>query len=251
MTHKMAYLPYISGILISAFACHADEASQLASRAGAASTAAHAEAAAFMEALRNQKPETLSPKALKDIPLPNQGKGGCKGAAAPGKCASTLLQDMERKRSEKGSLNPFSSSKEKNQRSKLAPLPQSHSQLLVFVSSSMPEASLKGVWKSVHKVGGKLVLRGLVGGTFKGTQSYIQDLGIVADIDPTKFEEFKVKEVPTFILHEGGQGKPGSAIRQDRLMGNVSVKACLEEFGKSGDLKEAAVSLLQKLEAGQ
>ena len=172
----------------------------------------------FIESLaKGQKCQTVpvNPPDNKGALLPHKGKR-CQGdTASSGKCASTLLQ--------------VSPSQE-----------QSPSQLLVFISQSMPDSCIKQLWGQVHKVGGKIVLRGLIGNSFKDTQSYIQQLGIIADIDPNLFETFSIREVPTFILV--------SQNRHDRMVGNVSLTAFLEQASTSGDLKHQAHQLLKRLQ---
>ena len=159
-------------------------------------------------------------EALKDIPLPHEGKGKCKGNApqGSGKCASTLFEGLEAKQAKNSLVN---------------------TQLLIFVSESVPANAVKELWDQAQRVGGKLVFRGLVGGSFKETQNYMQELGIVADIDPTKFEEFEVIQVPAFVLSKEG--------KYDRMVGNISLNGFLEQSSISGDLKKEAEELYHKL----
>lgn len=159
--------------------------------------------------------------ALKDVPLPHEGRGKCKdkGSESSGKCPSSLFESMEKKQAS-GSLE--------------------NRQLLIFVSQSVPADSIKELWNQAQKVGGKLVFRGLVGGSFKETQSYIQELGIVADIDPNKFEEFDVIQVPAFILSKEG--------KYDKMVGNVSLVEFLEQSSSNGDLSQEAAEYYKKLQ---
>jgi conjugal transfer pilus assembly protein TrbC len=224
-------------LLLLCRGCLGGEAEDLLSKAEASSATAESKASAFIEGLKQPNLTNFGQKFVKDIPLPYPGKGSCKGSklaasilVRDNKCASRMLQ----------------SSQEKDRHYFDSQIP-STAQLLVFVSASMPKASLQKLWAQTHKAGGKLALRGLVGNSFKETQSRIQELGIVADIDPVKFEEFDVKQVPTFILYEGRVGNFDAGLRHDRLVGNISLKACLEQFATSGELKEAANSLFQKL----
>jgi type-F conjugative transfer system pilin assembly protein TrbC len=160
-------------------------------------------------------------KAVKDVPLAHEGKKGCSDqqAQGTGKCASSLFENLKQKNSDSSHLN---------------------TQLLIFVSESVPANSIKELWSQAQKVGGKLVIRGLVGGSFKATQQYIQDLGIVADIDPTKFEEFEVTQVPTFVLSKEGN--------YDKMVGNVSLGEFLGQASANGDLKQEATAIYTKLQ---
>lgn len=167
-------------------------------------------------------------EALKNIPLPHEGKGKCRDASSHNgsqglsKCPSSLFEGME---------------------SKQAANSVAGTHLLIFVSQSVPGNSIKKLWNQAQKVGGKLLFRGLVGGSFKETQNYIRELGIVADIDPTKFDEFEISQVPAFILSKGD--------KHDKMAGNVSLGAFLEQAGISGDLKEEAAGLYKKLQGGR
>ncbi len=163
-------------------------------------------------------------EALKDIPLVHEGKKKCKGAVDQnsGKCPSSLFEGLEAKQS----LNSSSGA-----------------HLLIFVSQSVPPDSIKELSAQANRVGGKLVFRGLVGESFKETQNYIQELGIVADIDPTKFEEFGIIQVPAFVLSREDN--------YDKMVGNISLNEFLEQSSSSGDLKEEAAEVYKKLQGGQ
>jgi len=160
-----------------------------------------------------------SAEGNKGVPLIHKGKG-CRNSKPkvgfPGKCTSTLLQQSPQ-------------------------VPSSRApQLLVFISQSLPEDSVRELWIQAQKAGGKLVLRGLVGNSFPQTQAWIRRLAIVADIDPNRFEEFAIREVPTFILASGE--------KQDRMVGNVSLAEFLGQVSRDGIFREEARRLLRKIE---
>ncbi len=83
---------------------------------------------------------------------------------------------------------------------------------VIFVSFSMPEASLRALMEEAARAGTALVLRGLVDGSMERTVARIRDLAGPGDagapgtprpalaIDPTLFERFAVDKVPTFVL---------------------------------------------------
>ncbi len=119
-----------------------------------------------------------------------------------------------------------------------------NSELLVFVSFSLGEATLKKLFQDVSKVGGRLVLRGLYKNSFRLTQEKIKDLGIVVEIDPPLFEKFQIQQVPTFILALSSQGE--TVLDHDVLKGNVSLSYVLEQFVKEGSIKDSEL-LLKKL----
>lgn len=122
------------------------------------------------------------------------------------------------------------------------------STLLVFVTLSMnggamSDEMLKAYARDLRKVGGRLVIRGLIDDSFLKTAKRLKELGIEVDIDPTVFETFKVECVPV-IIHT--KGRPGSYNGPyDRMIGSVSVLHALEEFERDGDLD--ATHLLKKI----
>lgn len=120
---------------------------------------------------------------------------------------------------------------------------KSSSTVLLCVTLSMNDEALKAYDRDLRKVGGSLVIRGLIDDSFLKTAKRLKTLGIEVDIDPTVFDQFKVEQVPTFIHVKGRPGAYDSV--HDRITGSVSVLHALEEFGQKGDLK--VDSLLKKL----
>jgi conjugal transfer pilus assembly protein TrbC len=125
-------------------------------------------------------------------------------------------------------------------------------QLLVFVSFFMPMPTLKALARDVNRVGGKLVLRGLVKGSssegsFPETLIKLQELQEEILIDPTLFEAYQVERVPTFVLREHPTGSAEEKMTYDVLRGNVSLGFALEQFVDKGDVSLPAKQLLQNL----
>ena len=106
------------------------------------------------------------------------------------------------------------------------PRPTASSSLLVFVSCSLGEATLKKLYQDVSRAGGRLVMRGLYKNSFRASQKRIHDLGITVDIDPPLFEKFHITHVPTFVRVTSLDG--GS---HDRLQGNVTLRYALDLLG--------------------
>jgi type-F conjugative transfer system pilin assembly protein TrbC len=111
------------------------------------------------------------------------------------------------------------------------PMPSEHSSiaskkashpLVIFVSLSMPEASLQSLYQEALEKGAVLVLRGLQDDSFKKTGATLQRLGIALQIDPTLFKRYEVQQVPTFI------GLYPEAVH--RLSGHVSLAYVIEQF---------------------
>ena len=126
---------------------------------------------------------------------------------------------------------------------------QGDSGLYIFVSLSLPDETLKTLSRQAKVLGGNLVIQGLVNNSFKETQKRLRQLGIPIDIDPTLFERFEVKRIPTFVLTEIKDGDIQGPY--DKVTGNVSVKSAIELFAMEGEVVEIAQTLLQKMRDGQ
>jgi type-F conjugative transfer system pilin assembly protein TrbC len=117
---------------------------------------------------------------------------------------------------------------------------KSPAEFYIFVSASMPQESIKVLGQHAQMIGAHVVFQGLVGGSFPKMQSYMKDLGIAVEIDPPKFEDYKVTVVPTFVLVNKNVS--------DRVSGHISIFEALDQFRKKGELKTEAQSLYQTLQ---
>jgi type-F conjugative transfer system pilin assembly protein TrbC len=109
-----------------------------------------------------------------------------------------------------------------------ASLEQSSCQILIFVSFSMPEASLKSLAQETARDQRNpcrpvLVMRGLYQDGFLKTAEKLKDLGVSVDINPELFETHQVTTVPTFIFVKDG-------LPLHRLKGNVTLAFSKERF---------------------
>ena len=97
--------------------------------------------------------------------------------------------------------------------------------ILVFVSFSMPKASLTALAKEAEKFGAVLVMRGLKGDSFKETQAAFQALGEEErsgiEINPELFETYQIQQVPVFVRVKAST--EGELQEIGRLSGNVSL----------------------------
>lgn len=91
-----------------------------------------------------------------------------------------------------------------------------HPDLLICVSFSMPDETIKALAAQAQKEGGKVVFRGLYKGSFREMGQKLRKLGIEALIDPVVFQKNAVQQVPTF-LYKG-----------DRVSGNISLPYALK-----------------------
>lgn len=125
--------------------------------------------------------------------------------------------------------------------------------LMVFISFSMPQNSLKQLVDQLRQAGGVLVLRGMYGSLQK-TINAIYELnkqGVPAIIHPELFKKYDIKVVPTFILEdkERGSCKFDNCTRvYDKLTGNVSLGYVLRECASGGSNSKAAQRYLKRIE---
>jgi conjugal transfer pilus assembly protein TrbC len=104
--------------------------------------------------------------------------------------------------------------------------------ILVFVSFSMPEASLKSLAQDMTRVNAVLILRGLIEDSFKVTAERLKDYPQGVEVNPELFEKYDIHQVPTFVKVKGEQEQP--RLEQARLSGNVTLAFAAQK------LKEAS-----------
>lgn len=128
--------------------------------------------------------------------------------------------------------------------------------LMIFVSASIPRASLKDLMIQARQSGGVMVFRGLIGGTLKNTQQFLGELAkenVSAIIDPRLFEIFNVELVPTFVVlaspvQDCEEVNCNFTPIHDRITGNITLNYALEQFADGrGDAKSQAATILSKL----
>lgn len=112
--------------------------------------------------------------------------------------------------------------------------------LLVFISFSMPEASLLSFAKELETYGGVFVIRGLPNNSFAeffNKLNHLKEIGMDAPIlvDPDSFKKYEVTEVPTIVL------KGDEAF--DKMTGNVPASYALETFSEKGEEQYLAKEL--------
>jgi conjugal transfer pilus assembly protein TrbC len=142
--------------------------------------------------------------------------------------------------------------------------------LQIFVSLSMPQSSLIPLLRQASELGAPVMIRGVLPQGFKATidavyqlmaqmqQQHLPPLGGVS-IDPHAFTTWHVTRVPTFVLQETEtslssptESNPAEASQvepnlADRLVGNLTPMAALNQFAISGEHSELARSLLDTL----
>lgn len=131
----------------------------------------------------------------------------------------------------------------------------------VAVSLTMPKAALRQLSVDAEKVGAKLVIRGLVDGSFERTmveaqQVFGQDSLSGLAIEPQVFRAFRIERVPTFIVAqspvqpcETGIDCVSAETPSDRVAGNVSLAEALRTVAQRGDAApDVARAALARLE---
>ncbi|TCJ20166.1 type-F conjugative transfer system pilin assembly protein TrbC [Parasulfuritortus cantonensis] len=115
--------------------------------------------------------------------------------------------------------------------------------LSVFVSLSMPRASLQRLIADAEATGATLVLRGMVERSISKTAIAVQKLigerRVAWTIDPDAFRRFNVEAVPVFVLTRAGAQSLGCGDDQClpdtdyvRLTGDVSIGYALDTIDR-------------------
>ena len=98
--------------------------------------------------------------------------------------------------------------------------------MLVFVSFSMPEASLKQLAEESKKIPITFIMRGLVNNSFIETSQRLNKLNLVVDINPELFDHYHIDCVPVFISLSRNQ-------EVGRIIGNVSLRYAWEKLNNT------------------
>ena len=123
-------------------------------------------------------------------------------------------------------------------------------EVIIFMSLSAPEASLREWSREAARIGAPLVLRGLSPGglqaTVKRVGAYLAR-GSGAAIDPRLFRLFEIKVIPAVAVVPGGVPPCTSrsctadpAPPHDRVIGNIGLEAALEAIAAEGGAGRAA-----------
>ena len=138
---------------------------------------------------------------------------------------------------------------------------KSGTDLIVFVSFSMPDDILASYSAQAKEAGATLVLRGLVENSVTKTQRRAIPLNkplAAWDVNPGLFRKFDIKRVPAIVLADSKEGQiiedgcvPPSASLQ--VEGEVSIRQALLLMRQRGDgyLAQEAATRLRKLETQQ
>lgn len=126
------------------------------------------------------------------------------------------------------------------------------SNVLIFVSFSMPKESLRGWLKEADKIKAPVIIRGLVHNSFRDTTTAIMHL--VTDnrggfqLDPTLFKRFHIEKVPAVVLISASCLARENCNEFNVMYGDVTLDYALKQFVKQDDsLSLYAESALQQL----
>jgi len=129
--------------------------------------------------------------------------------------------------------------------------------LFIFVSLSMPRATLQGLVDQAARAKAAIVIRGFAKGSLRETVSLVQGLigkqQVAVQIDPLAFDRFAISKVPSFVLVRDGT-RPvacasGSCAPDDsflRSTGDVSLDYALEHMQRSAPAFGPAAELFLK-----
>lgn len=130
------------------------------------------------------------------------------------------------------------------------------SNLLIFISFSMPNNLIKEYIQQAKDTGGVLVLRGMIDKSISKTAIKLNDInnkqGVNAIIDPNLFKLYNIKRVPAFVV-AGYENYPCVACKQtpiyDKITGSVTLEYALEQIMNSriSSTKNMASGYLKKL----
>ena len=134
--------------------------------------------------------------------------------------------------------------------------------LLIFVSFSMPEPTLKRLADQAARARATLVLRGFVNGSLRETVLRVQRLigkrHVAFQIDPQAFERFAISKTPSFVLVRDGARTNHCAVGQcfpaDAFVvtaGDVSLDYALAAIQRAAPgFAQGAAGFLKKMRSG-
>ena len=129
--------------------------------------------------------------------------------------------------------------------------------LFIFISLTMPRATLQGLVDQAARAKAAIVIRGFANGSLRDTVVQVQGLigkrQVAIQIDPLAFDRFAISKVPSFVLVRDGT-RPvacasGSCAPADsflRSTGDVSLDYALEHMQRSAPAFGPAAELFLK-----
>jgi len=132
-------------------------------------------------------------------------------------------------------------------------------ELMIFVSTSMPQKALVMLGREAKATGAVLIMRGMVAplgtkGAMQKTMEALQPVGATGaqiQIDPEAFSRYSVKAVPNFVIasKEDSCASETCDSKSYALAGDVTLEYALEQWsGRGGAIGKQADIYLQRLE---
>lgn len=120
----------------------------------------------------------------------------------------------------------------------VAPKKELKSDLIIFISLSMPEDAIKGYARQAKAYGATLMIRGFVDDKLSATRDAavrLDQLGAPWQVNPQAFTKFKIDKVPAIVLAnnqdssltEEGCAQPGT---YSTIYGDVQIDFALNKF---------------------
>ena len=135
---------------------------------------------------------------------------------------------------------------------------QNASNVIIFISFSMPKESIKGWLDEAAKIHAPVVIRGLVNNSFKETlkcmNTLMSDNKGGLQLDPTLFRQFQVSKVPAVVVRKSIQCSPNQSCMNDYdiVYGDVHLDYALQAVIRRNDtLSSIAKIELKRLRGGQ
>ncbi|MBX3709466.1 MAG: type-F conjugative transfer system pilin assembly protein TrbC [Gammaproteobacteria bacterium] len=113
--------------------------------------------------------------------------------------------------------------------------------IIIFVSFSMPDESLKGWMREAKIIDAPVVVRGFINNSFKDTINKISVLtkdnqgGV--QVDPTLFQRFQIVKVPAVVVVKEPNCLPGMSctLDYDIVYGDVTLSYALKKIANEED----------------
>jgi len=139
-----------------------------------------------------------------------------------------------------------------------------NSRLLIFVSTTMPEASIDRILTDAQRAGAVVMINGMVGNSMRNTKNTILNLNkgrrVGWQIDPPTFRKFGVTVVPTVVLAMNPVRRTACEEKNDNkcidekfygVEGDVPLDYALQKIvQKSPDSEQEARVYLKRLREG-
>ncbi|MBB3221714.1 type-F conjugative transfer system pilin assembly protein TrbC [Pseudoduganella umbonata] len=197
----------------------------------------------------------LATVAMAAAASPGQQAGAIHHGPAPSDATIDVLQQAEQLA--KGAMAVGSPASQPTEPDGVpsAPLPTS-ARLYVFVSFSMPPASLRQLASQAAKAGVPLVLRGMVEESLSATARRTAQLietapGASVEIDPGPFRRFGITRVPAYLIAAPAPACKNACVPEDAgpvIVGDVTLYYALERLaqGASAPLAQYYLDRLRR-----